>query len=124
MSDREVARVQGMMQLWELVSGHEHVLQLVRRRCPRNPAVLLLPLYLPLPLQYCAFEDDRYIYQVMEYASGGNLRQWIEDQGGVLGITEPRFVKMVLAPLLKCIRHMHGILVQHNDLKPGAPTTP
>eukprot|EP00899_Mesostigma_viride_P013542 jgi/Mesvir1/22189/Mv18789-RA.1 len=65
---------------------------------------------------YGTFEDAEGAYLVQEYCPGGDLLHVLTDFEG--RVPEKVFVPLVLAPLLKCLQHMHDKGIMHRDLKP------
>eukprot|EP00899_Mesostigma_viride_P005344 jgi/Mesvir1/14810/Mv05446-RA.1 len=65
---------------------------------------------------YGTFEDAEGVYLVQEYCPGGDLLGVLKKCGG--HVPEHVFVPLVLAPLLKCLQHVHEKGVMHRDLKP------
>ncbi|KAJ1730697.1 hypothetical protein LPJ61_002885, partial [Coemansia biformis] len=75
---------------------------------------------------YDSFEDDRYVYLVMEYCEGGDLWRYLrqraqpiqgarEDSGlAALGEDEARSVMVQIAG---AVAHLHANGVMHRDLK-------
>lgn len=66
--------------------------------------------------------DDQH-YEIMEYLSGGSLRQLIDREGRRL---PPERVRQVLEQLAAAVTHIHGsegerggVAIAHRDLKPG-----
>ncbi|GAX83095.1 hypothetical protein CEUSTIGMA_g10521.t1 [Chlamydomonas eustigma] len=65
---------------------------------------------------YAAFEDDNFIYLVLEYAEGGDLFDAVKQRGGRL--SEAVVVQHVLHPYLSALMYMHKRGVIHRDVKP------
>lgn len=60
------------------------------------------------------FEDDVYVYLVMEHASGGDVYQLLHARGRGLSVTD---VRIFGAQLCSAIAHMHAHGIMHRDLK-------
>ncbi len=58
--------------------------------------------------------DSNPPYLVMEYCSGGNLRQRLEQMGRL----SPEETEHLLVQILDCLEAAHGARVAHRDLKP------
>eukprot|EP00899_Mesostigma_viride_P001013 jgi/Mesvir1/10912/Mv09829-RA.1 len=66
---------------------------------------------------YGTFEDAQGAYLVQEYCRGGDLLDVAKEQ--VWGqMPEEVLVPLVLAPLLKCLQHVHERGIMHRDIKP------
>ncbi|PNH01888.1 putative spindle assembly checkpoint kinase, partial [Tetrabaena socialis] len=63
-----------------------------------------------------AFRDGDVLALVLEYVRGGSLDVVREKLGGRL--SEQQAVHLVLLPLLRALRYMHGLGVVHRDVKP------
>lgn len=63
---------------------------------------------------YEVYEDDRYIYMVMEHCAGGELfEQLMERQR----YTEAEAAKIIYC-LMSAVSHLHSLKISHRDLKP------
>lgn len=67
-----------------------------------------------IKLKY-SFQDDTFLYLVMEYAAGGDLKTLLENLGGL----EEEMAKFYFAEMLLCIEYLHSLEFIHRDLKPG-----
>eukprot|EP00899_Mesostigma_viride_P025158 jgi/Mesvir1/5827/Mv00622-RA.3 len=65
---------------------------------------------------YGTFEDTDGAYLVQEYCPGGDLLDVLKEFDGC--VSEDILVPLVLAPLLKCLAHVHEKGIMHRDLKP------
>ncbi len=64
---------------------------------------------------YQVIESDNFIAIVMEYAEGGDLFQYIKDQGGALEVDD---VWRVFRQLVRALMFVHSNGFVHRDLKP------
>ncbi|KAJ3328503.1 CDC42 binding protein kinase [Blyttiomyces sp. JEL0837] len=64
---------------------------------------------------YAAFQDEEYLYLVMEYASGGSLRALINSRETAMSESEARFY---VAEMLVCLSELHQLKYIHRDVKP------
>lgn len=62
---------------------------------------------------YESFEDDRFIYLVLELCQGGELFERIIEAGS---FTEAQ-AAIIMLQILRAVRHMHELKVVHRDLK-------
>ncbi|TRY70368.1 hypothetical protein TCAL_04488 [Tigriopus californicus] len=67
-----------------------------------------------VPLKY-AFQDPRYLYLVMEYCPGGDLRHLLDRNDGRLSAEMTQFY---LAELTLAINAVHSLGYVHRDIKP------
>lgn len=67
-----------------------------------------------VPLKY-AFQDPRYLYLVMEYCPGGDLRHLLDRNDGRLS---PEMTQFYLAELTLAINAVHSLGYVHRDIKP------
>jgi len=67
-----------------------------------------------IKLKY-SFQDSEYLYLVMEYAAGGDLKTLLEN----LGHLEGDMAKFYFTEMLLCVEYLHGLGFVHRDLKPG-----
>jgi len=62
-----------------------------------------------------SFQDSEFLYLVMEYAAGGDLKTLLEN----LGQLEKEMAKFYFAEMLLCVEYLHSLGFVHRDLKPG-----
>jgi len=67
-----------------------------------------------IKLKY-SFQDDTFLYLVMEYAAGGDLKTLLEN----LGSLDEEMTKFYFSEMLLCIEYLHSLEFIHRDLKPG-----
>eukprot|EP00438_Fugacium_kawagutii_P010125 Skav208966 [mRNA] locus=scaffold1134:52193:57316:+ [translate_table: standard] len=60
------------------------------------------------------FEDDRFVYMVMELCQGGELAAFILEQGSHTELQ----VALIMRQVLNAVKFLHGCNVCHRDLKP------
>lgn len=65
---------------------------------------------------YVAFEDEKNVYMVQEFAGGGDLWEELRRNGGL--VKEKYAVRDILAPFLNALCYMHSRNVVHRDIKP------
>ena len=61
-----------------------------------------------------SFQDEKYIYIVMQYIEGQELFQWMEEKG-IAGEAE---AAKIVHKLLLGLNHVHSCGIIHRDLKP------
>ncbi|CAK0844279.1 unnamed protein product [Prorocentrum cordatum] len=66
---------------------------------------------------YEHYEDQSYVYLVMDYCSGGDLHSTISESRGACCLLPERFVSDVLRQVLMAIAHVHSHGIVHLDLK-------
>eukprot|EP00026_Physarum_polycephalum_P004115 Phypoly_transcript_04132.p1 GENE.Phypoly_transcript_04132~~Phypoly_transcript_04132.p1 ORF type:complete len:456 (+),score=61.36 Phypoly_transcript_04132:562-1929(+) len=67
-----------------------------------------------IKLKY-SFQDETFLYIVMEYAAGGDIKTLLEN----LGSLDEDMAKFYFAEMLLCVEYLHGLQIIHRDLKPG-----
>lgn len=67
---------------------------------------------------YEEYENEKYIYLVMEYCDGGDLYDKIEQVVNQKGVFSEREAVQVVEKLFRAINHCHAHGVCHRDLKP------
>lgn len=67
-----------------------------------------------IKLKY-SFQDDIFLYLVMEYAAGGDMKTLLEN----LGSLDEEMTKFYFAEMLLCVEYLHSLEFIHRDLKPG-----
>lgn len=67
-----------------------------------------------IKLKY-SFQDETFLYLVMEYAAGGDLKTLLEN----LGSLDEDMAKFYFAEMLCCVEYLHSLEFIHRDLKPG-----
>jgi len=67
-----------------------------------------------IKLKY-SFQDDMFLYIVMEYAPGGDIKTLLEN----LGSLDEDMAKFYFAEMLLCVEYLHNMQIIHRDLKPG-----
>ncbi|GAX80680.1 hypothetical protein CEUSTIGMA_g8115.t1 [Chlamydomonas eustigma] len=65
---------------------------------------------------YAAFEDEKNVYMVQEFAGGGDLFEDLKRNGGQ--VKERQAVKGVIQPFLSSLVYMHSKTIIHRDIKP------
>ncbi|KXZ45585.1 hypothetical protein GPECTOR_53g78 [Gonium pectorale] len=65
---------------------------------------------------YAAFKEAENVFIIEEFADGGDLLGLLFKYGGK--IPETAFLKLVAAPLLSAVHHMHSKGILHRDIKP------
>ncbi|KAL6752713.1 kinase-like domain-containing protein [Haematococcus lacustris] len=65
---------------------------------------------------FVAFEDEKNVYMVQEFASGGDLFEDLKRHGG--SIKEKYVVRDIILPFLNALEYLHGMGVIHRDIKP------
>ncbi|KAJ2784996.1 hypothetical protein H4R18_000810 [Coemansia javaensis] len=77
---------------------------------------------------YDSFEDDRYVYMVMEYCEGGDLWRYLRQHhqqgsggsgggGAELAALDEDEARTVMAQVAAAVAHLHASGVMHRDLK-------
>ena len=70
---------------------------------------------------YDCFEDQKHIYLVLEYLSGGELYDEIAEK---VVYTEDE-ARKVISPIIDALRYLHECGIVHRDLKvPGGQLSP
>ncbi|KAG1458166.1 hypothetical protein G6F46_006844 [Rhizopus delemar] len=69
-----------------------------------------------LPKLYASFQDEKYLYLVMEYAPGGDLQGLMERRQGRFTEQEAKFY---IAELILAVESVHQLGYMHRDIKPG-----
>jgi aurora kinase len=64
---------------------------------------------------YAAFEDEKNIYMVQEFAGNGDLFEVVRRHGGMF--KDKQASRDVIAPFLEAIQHMHSLNIIHRDIK-------
>ena len=57
---------------------------------------------------YSAFEDEKNVYMVQEFAGSGDLFEELRRNGGI--VKEKYAVRDVLAPFLNALHHLHSLV--------------
>jgi aurora kinase len=65
---------------------------------------------------YAAFEDEKNVYMVQEFAGNGDLFEELRRNGGI--VKEKYAVRDILAPFLNALSYMHSRNIVHRDIKP------
>eukprot|EP00798_Chlamydomonas_sp_ICE-L_P023019 gene23019-30213_t len=65
---------------------------------------------------YAAFEDEKNVYMVQEFAGSGDLFEDLKKRGGQL--KEKPAVRDIIAPFLNSISYLHFKGIIHRDIKP------
>ena len=65
---------------------------------------------------YSAFEDEKNVYMVQEFAGSGDLFEELRRNGGL--VKEKYAVRDVLAPFLNSLCYLHNLDIIHRDIKP------
>ena len=60
------------------------------------------------------FQNDKYLYFVMEYMIGGDLASLLQN----IGAFEEKYAKFYLAEIVCALEYLHSINIVHRDLKP------
>jgi len=63
---------------------------------------------------YYSFQDDDYLYFVMEYMNGGDLGNLLSNCGCV----EEKYAKNYLAEIVLSLEYLHSKNINHRDMKP------
>lgn len=63
---------------------------------------------------YYSFQDKEYIYLILDYLPGGNLRQYISNKT----IFKENQVQFIISNILLSIEYIHNNNIIHRDLKP------
>eukprot|EP00899_Mesostigma_viride_P025154 jgi/Mesvir1/5823/Mv25003-RA.1 len=101
----------------QLMSAQPGVMDALKKNIQREVALLMsLRGVSSVCHLYGTFEDAKGAYLVQEYCPGGDLLDVLKELGGQ--VPEDVLVPLVLAPLLKCLTHMHEKGIMHRDLKP------
>jgi serine/threonine protein kinase len=61
-----------------------------------------------------SFQDDKYIYIVMEYCPGEDLLKHIQKEG----FNNEKEVAKIAFKLFEALNHIHSVGIVHRDLKP------
>jgi serine/threonine protein kinase len=64
---------------------------------------------------YAAFEDEKNVYMVQEYAAGGDLFEDLKRNGG--SIKEKYTVRDIIVPFLNALQYLHGLVRSCNLFK-------
>ncbi|MEW5298547.1 MAG: hypothetical protein WDW38_000717 [Sanguina aurantia] len=65
---------------------------------------------------HVAFEDEKNVYMVQEFATGGDLFEDLKKGGGQM--KEGPTATAILIPFLSSLAYLHGMGVVHRDIKP------
>lgn len=57
---------------------------------------------------FAAFEDEKNVYMVQEYAGGGDLFEDLKKQGGQ--VREKQAVRDILYPFISALHYIHGLV--------------
>lgn len=60
------------------------------------------------------YEDERYFYLVMDYVGGGDLMEFVMDNGEV----PEDAAQVIVSQILEAVNYVHGLGISHRDLKP------
>jgi len=63
---------------------------------------------------HCSFQDDDFLYLVMEYLPGGDMMKWLIDKD----IFTEEETKFYIAELILAVESIHQMEYVHRDLKP------
>jgi serine/threonine protein kinase len=81
----------------------------------QNERALLTRLNHPFIIKmFAAMQDDRHLYMLMEYASGGELFQYLR-RAGRLSLDAARFY---VAEIVLALEYLHAFDIAYRDLKP------
>uniref|UniRef100_A0A6U9AV03 Protein kinase domain-containing protein n=1 Tax=Zooxanthella nutricula TaxID=1333877 RepID=A0A6U9AV03_9DINO len=61
------------------------------------------------------FQDEAHLYMMMEYINGGELHEFIQNQGGSMPSDHARFFS---GELCLAVAYLHSLWIAHRDLKP------
>lgn len=84
----------------ERVSREMHILKLIR-----HPNIIQL---------YEIIETPKFLYLIMEYASGGELFDYIVKHSRLKEVEACKFYQQIISG----VEYMHGLSIVHRDLKP------
>ncbi|CCW67617.1 unnamed protein product [Phytomonas sp. Hart1] len=63
---------------------------------------------------YASFQDEQYLYMVMEYMPGGDMISWLCEKG-IFDVASTRFY---IAELCIAVNSVHAMFFVHRDIKP------
>ncbi|KAG0795433.1 hypothetical protein G6F21_002102 [Rhizopus arrhizus] len=86
------------------------------RSSPIEEKIVLSGTHEWLPKLYASFQDEKYLYLVMEYAPGGDLQGLMERRQGHFTEQEAKFY---IAELILAVESVHQLGYMHRDIKPG-----